>query len=78
MSARAAGARAANGEILSLAERLRWEVGAEFHDRLLGRLAKPQIAVACSRKLLRMMFAMVRDGTDYQPDRLSAPAQAVA
>ena len=51
---------------------------AEFHDRLLERLAKPQIAVACSRKLLRMMFAMVRDGTDYQTDRLAAPIQAVA
>jgi len=51
---------------------------AEFHDRLLERLAKPQIAVACSRKLLRMMFAIVRDGTVYQPDRLAAPAQAVA
>jgi transposase len=51
---------------------------AEFHDRLLDRLAKPQIAVACSRKLLRMMFAIVRDGTAYQPNRLAAPAQAVA
>jgi transposase len=51
---------------------------AEFHDRLLGRLAKPQIAVACSRKLLRMMFAMVRDGTVYQPDWLAAPAEVVA
>jgi transposase len=51
---------------------------AEFHDRLLGRLAKPQIAVACSRKLLRMMFAIARDGTTYQPDRLAVPVQAVA
>jgi transposase len=51
---------------------------AEFHDRLLERLAKPQIAVACSRKLLRMMFAIVRDGTTYQPDRLAVSAQAVA
>jgi transposase len=51
---------------------------AEFHDRLLERLAKPQIAVACSRKLLRMMFAIVRDGTAYQPDRLAVPSQAVA
>jgi transposase len=51
---------------------------AEFHDRLLERLAKPQIAVACSRKLLRMMFAMVRDETVYQPDQLAVPAQAVA
>ena len=51
---------------------------AQFHDRLLERLAKPQIAVACSRKLLRMMFAIVRDGTVYQPDRLAAPAEAVA
>jgi transposase len=51
---------------------------AEFHDRLLERLAKPQIAVACSRKVLRMMFAIVRDGSVYQPDRLAAPAQAVA
>jgi transposase len=51
---------------------------AEFHDRLLERLAKPQIAVACSRKLLRIMFAIVRDGTLYQPDRLAAPVQAVA
>jgi transposase len=51
---------------------------AEFHDRLLERLAKPQIAVACSRKLLRVMFAIVRDGTVYQPDRVAVPAQAVA
>ena len=51
---------------------------AEFHDRLLERLAKPQIAVACSRKLLRMMFAIVRDGTAYQPNRLAVPVQAVA
>ena len=51
---------------------------AEFHDRLLGRLAKPQIAVACSRKLLRMVFAIVRDGTGYQPNRLAVPVQAVA
>ena len=51
---------------------------AEFHDRLLERLAKPQIAVACSRKLLRMMFAIVRDGTTYQPNRLAVSAQAVA
>lgn len=51
---------------------------AEFHDRLLNRLAKPQIAVACSRKLLRMIFAMVRDETIYQPNRLAVPVQAVA
>jgi len=51
---------------------------SEFHDRLLERLAKPQIAVACSRKLLRMMFAIVRDGTNYQSDRLGVPVQAVA
>lgn len=51
---------------------------AEFHDRLLDRLAKPQIAVACSRKLLRMMFAVVRDGKNYQPKRVAVPVQAVA
>jgi transposase len=51
---------------------------AEFHDRLLERLAKPQIAVACSRKLLRMMFAIVRDGTTYRPDRLAVSDRAVA
>ena len=51
---------------------------AEFHDRLLGRLAKPQIAVACSRKLLRMVFAIVRDGTGYQPNRLAVPVQTAA
>ena len=51
---------------------------SEFHDRLMGRLAKPQIAVAGSRKLLRMMFAIVRDGRGYQPDRLAVPSQAVA
>ena len=51
---------------------------AEFHDRLLQRLAKPQIAVACSRKLLRMMYAIARDGTSYQPDRLAVSDLAVA
>jgi transposase len=46
---------------------------AEFHERLLPRLAKPQIAVACSRKLLRLIFAMVREGVGYEPGRLAVP-----
>lgn len=52
----------------------------EFHDRLEGRLAKPQITVACCRKLLRLMYALVRDGVAYQPSRLAVgdPDQAAA
>jgi transposase len=50
----------------------------EFHDRLAERLAKPQVAVACSRKLLRLMYAMVRDGVDYQPGLLAISGQEAA
>lgn len=52
----------------------------EFRDRLLDRIAKPQITVACCRKLLRLMYAMVRDGVAYQPGRLAVadPEQAAA
>lgn len=50
----------------------------EFHDRLAERLAKPQVAVACSRKLLRLMHAMVRDQVDYQPGMLAVSVQEAA
>ncbi len=50
----------------------------EFHDRLSERLAKPQVAVACSRKLLRLMYAMVRDQVDYQPGMLAVSVQEAA
>jgi transposase len=52
----------------------------EFRDRLVDRIAKPQVTVACCRKLLRLMYAMVRDGVAYQPGRLavSDPEQAAA
>jgi transposase len=52
----------------------------EFRNRLLDRIAKPQITVACCRKLLRLMYAMVRDGVAYQPGRLAVadPEQAAA
>jgi transposase len=50
----------------------------EFHERLAERLAKPQVAVACSRKLLRLMYAMVRDQVDYQPGMLAVSAQEAA
>ena len=51
---------------------------AEFHDRLADRLAKPQVAVACSRKLLRLMYAMVRDQVDYQPGLLAVSGRQAA
>jgi len=44
---------------------------AEFHDRLLPIKAKPQIAVAACRKLVRVMVAVVRDGADYEAGRLA-------
>ena len=50
----------------------------EFHDRLVDRLAKPQVAIACSRKLLRLIYAMVRDRTDYQPGLLAVSVQEAA
>jgi transposase len=43
----------------------------EFHDRLLPRKAKPQIAVAACRKLVRLMVAVVRDGVNYEAGRLA-------
>ena len=44
---------------------------AEFHDRLLPAKAKPQIAVAACRKLVRVMVAVVRDGVNYEAGRLA-------
>jgi transposase len=44
---------------------------AEFHDRLLPRKAKLQIAVAACRKLVRVMVAVVRDGVNYEAGRLA-------
>jgi transposase len=43
----------------------------EFHDRLLPGKAKPQIAVAACRKLVRVMVAVVRDGVNYEAGRLA-------
>jgi transposase len=43
----------------------------EFHDRLLPSKAKPQIAVAACRKLVRVMVAVVRDGVNYEAGRLA-------
>lgn len=50
----------------------------EFHERLAIRLAKPQVAIACSRKLLRLMHAMVRDQVDYQPGLLAVTDKEAA
>lgn len=50
----------------------------EFHDRLSERLAKPQVAVACCRKLLRLMYALARDRTDYQPGLLAVSDREAA
>ena len=40
--------------------------------------SKPQIAIACSRKLLRLMYATVRNGVDYQPGLLAMSGQEAA
>ena len=38
----------------------------DYYQRLLGRgMRKPKALVAVSRKLLQIMFAIVRDGTEY-------------
>jgi len=42
----------------------------EFRDRLQPRKAGPQIAVGGCRKLLRLLFALVRDNKPYEPGRL--------
>ena len=44
---------------------------AAFHDRLGDRLAGPQVAVAGCRKVLRLLYALARDGVSYAPDRLA-------
>jgi len=44
---------------------------AEFRERLLDRIAKPQIAVAGCRKILRLMYAMARDDAAFEPGRLA-------
>jgi transposase len=41
---------------------------AAFRDRLLPSKAKPQIATAISRKLIRVMVALVRDGVNYKAE----------
>jgi transposase len=41
-----------------------------FRNRLKPRLAGPQIAVGGCRKLLRLLFALVRDNKFYEPGRL--------
>jgi transposase len=43
----------------------------DFHDRLLPAKARPQIAVALCRKLVRLMVAVVRDEVDYEVGRLA-------
>jgi len=44
---------------------------ADFRERLLDRIAKPQIAVASCRKILRLIYAMVRDDAVFEPGRLA-------
>lgn len=64
-----AGGRAAVREVLymaALAARRCNPVIARFAQRLAGKKPKV-ILVACMRKLLVMLNAMVRDGTDWQP-----------
>jgi transposase len=41
----------------------------DFHDRLVPTKAKPQIAIAICRKLVRVMVALVRDDATYKRDR---------
>ncbi len=48
----------------------------EFHDRLRTRKAGPQVAVGGCRKLLRLLFALVRDGETYEPGRLGVSSSA--
>lgn len=48
----------------------------EFHDRLRARKAGPQVAVGGSRKLLRLLFALVRDDQTYEPGRLGVNSSA--
>ncbi len=50
----------------------------EFHGRLGERLAKPQVAVAGSRKLLRLMYALARDRVDFQPGMLAVSGREAA
>ncbi|MBU2500861.1 IS110 family transposase [bacterium] len=51
---------------------------AEFHGRLGERLAKPQVAVAGARKLLRMMYALARDGVDFREEMLAVKRSEAA
>ena len=53
---------------------------AVFHDRLSERLAGPQVGVAGCRKLLRLIYAIARDGVSYVPGRLAVttPTQIAA
>ena len=44
---------------------------AEFRGRLLPTKAKPQIAVAVCRKLLRVMVALVRDDVVFEAGQWS-------
>jgi len=48
----------------------------DFHDRLRTRKAGPQVAVGGCRKLLRLLFALVRDGQTYEPGRLGVNSAA--
>jgi transposase len=51
---------------------------AEFHGRLGERLAKPQVAVAGARKLLRLMYALARDGVDFRAEMLAVARSEAA
>ncbi len=42
----------------------------DFRDRLRERKTGPEVAVGGCRKLLRLLFALVRDGQSYEPGRL--------
>jgi transposase len=48
----------------------------DFHDRLRARKVGPQVAVGGSRKLLRLLFALVRDDQVYEPGRLGVSLSA--
>ena len=51
-----------------------------IRQRLIGRIGKPKANVAMARRLLRILYAMMRDGKDYQRgprrDRTSAANKA--
>jgi hypothetical protein len=48
----------------------------EFRNRLRERKTGPEVAVGGCRKLLRLLFALVRDGEVYMPGRLGVNSSA--